>query len=75
MTNQTVLEQGGASDSLVEGDPESTDGAKFQEFFPAIAELTAAQDDNEVGSVDGPTHSGLFQPLDDVGLGMSLQSK
>ena len=50
---------------LVRSDPESTDRAKFPEFFPAIAELTAAQDDNGIGSVDGPAHSRLLQPLAD----------
>jgi hypothetical protein len=58
---------------LVRGDPESTDGAKFPEFFQAIAESMAAQDDNEVRSVDGATHSGLLQPLGDMGLGVSLR--
>ena len=53
---------------LVRGDPDSADGAKFPEFFPAIAELTAAQGDNGVGSVDGPTHSRLLQPLADYRL-------
>ena len=40
--------------------------------FPLAAGLCAAQGDDGVGTVDGPVHAGLLEPLADDGLAACL---